>query len=70
MLDSKSRHGVYEISGDCVYDEMTGEFQAGIIVMTEVTNYTNLIKAQSEQNEQQFQLICETLPQMVCHPLN
>ena len=66
MLDSKSRHAVFEISGDCVYDEITGEFQAGIIVMTEVTSYTNIIKAQSEQNERQFQLMCETLPQMVC----
>ena len=65
ILDSKSRRRIYHVSGDCVLDEKTGEFQAGMIVLADVTWYTNIIKAQSEQNEQQFQLICETLPQMV-----
>ena len=69
LLDSKSRRRVYEILGRCIYDEQTGEFQAGVCALKDVTWYTELLKAQSEQNEQneqQFQLICETLPQMVC----
>ena len=69
ILDSKSRRKVFEVNGRCIYDEQTGEFQAGVCALKDVTWYTELLKAQSEQNEQneqQFQLICETLPQVVC----
>ncbi|CAD6574617.1 MAG: hypothetical protein ASARMPRED_006837 [Alectoria sarmentosa] len=65
IMDSQSRQKVFEISGQCVYDEKTGDFQAGVCALKDVTWYTELLKMQNEQNEQQFQLICETLPQMV-----
>ncbi len=71
MLDSHSRQKIYEIIGQCVYDEKTGDFQAAVCALKDVTWYTDLLKVQSEQNElneQQFQLICETLPQIVCNP--
>ena len=71
IMDSRKRQKVFEVVGQCVYDEKTGEFQAAVCALKDVTWYTNLLKAQSEQNEQneqQFQLICETLPQMVCNP--
>lgn len=68
VLDSKSKRRILEINGECVFDEKTGEYQAGLCVLTDVTWYTTFIKAQSDQNEQQFQLLCETLPQMVCLP--
>lgn len=70
MLDSHSRQKIYEVIGQCVYDEKTGDFQAAVAALKDVTWYTELLKVQSEQNEQnerQFQLICETLPQMVCN---
>lgn len=69
LMDSKMRQKVYEVVGQCVYDEKTGDFQAAVCALKDVTWYTELLKEQSEQNEQneqQFQLICETLPQMVC----
>lgn len=68
IMDSQSRRTVHEVSGQCVYDEKTGGFQAAVCVLKDVTWYTELLKVQSEQNErneQQFQLICETLPQIV-----
>lgn len=65
LIDSKYKRRILQISGSCVFDEKTGEYQAGICVITDVTWYTTMIKAQTEQNEQQFQLICEALPQMV-----
>ena len=68
IMDSQMRQKVYEVVGQCVYDEKTGDFQAAVCALKDVTWYTNLLKEQSEQNEQneqQFQLICETLPQMV-----
>lgn len=69
IMDSQMRQKVYEVVGQCVYDERSGEFQAAVCALKDVTWYTELLKVQSEQNEQneqQFQLICETLPQMVC----
>ena len=69
LMDSQMRQKVYEVLGQCVYDEKTGDFQAAVCALKDVTWYTELLKEQSEQNEQneqQFQLICETLPQMVC----
>lgn len=69
IMDSRMRQKVYEVVGQCVYDERTREFQAAVCALKDVTWYTDLLKVQSEQNEQneqQFQLICETLPQMVC----
>ena len=68
LMDSSMRQSVYEVVGQCVYDEKSGEFQAAVCSMTDVTWYTDLLKVQSEQNEQneqQFRLICETLPQIV-----
>ena len=65
VIDSRDTRGVYEVTGDCIYDEKTGEFQAGIIALKDVTWYIDLVKAQSEQSERKFQLICETMPQTV-----
>lgn len=69
IMDSQSRQRVLEVVGQCIYDENNGEFQAAVCAFKDVTWYTDLLKMhsqQNEQNEQQFQLICETLPQMVC----
>ena len=68
LMDSQMRQKVYEVIGQCVYDEKSGDFQAAVVALKDVTWYTDLLKAQSEQNkqnEQQFQIICEALPQMV-----
>lgn len=55
----------YEVSGKTIVDSKTGEFQAGIVTLKDVTEYTDMIKAQSEENDQQFQLICNSMPQML-----
>ena len=65
VIDSKQTRRVYEMSGDCLYDEKTGEFQAGICGLKDVTWCMDLVKAQSEQDERKFLLICEMLPQTV-----
>lgn len=57
--------GNFDVSGDGIYDETTGEFLAGILAFKDVTRYKNMIKAQNKQNEQQFQLVCDSLPQLL-----
>ncbi len=70
-IDYKQTRRVFEFSGDGIYDEQTGEFLAGIVAMKDVTWYMDVFKAQSEQEEKKFQLICECMPQTVstsaCH---
>ena len=36
-----------------------------MIALKDVTEYTDKLAAQTEETEQQFQLICDTMPQMV-----
>ena len=57
----------FDCSGEVIIDEGTGEFLAGMIVMADVTEYKDFIKAQHEENDQQFEMICDTMPQMVSH---
>ena len=69
MVDSQGRRRIFDVNGDGLYDEKTGEFLAGIVALNDVTEYTDMIKTQNEENEQQFQLICDTMPQMVRHTI-
>ena len=63
--DAQKRRAVYEVNGDGIYDPDTNEFLAGLVVLKDITEYTDLIRSQSEENEQQFQLICDTMPQLL-----
>ena len=65
LIDGQKRRLTYEINGKGAYDDKTGEFLAGVITMRDVTEYANIIKSQADQNEQQFELICDTMPQML-----
>lgn len=65
LIDARKKRRILQASGDCVFNKETGEYQAGICTVTDVTWLHDLIRSQSEQNDKQFQLICETLPQMV-----
>ena len=64
-IDHKGTRRVFEATGDGIHDEQTGEFLAGICAFTDVTWYIDVVKAQSEQDERKFQLICECMPQTV-----
>lgn len=55
----------YDVSGHPVFDEKTNEFFAGLVAFKDVTEYTEKIASQTAENEQQFQLICDTMPQML-----
>jgi PAS domain S-box-containing protein len=54
----------FDVSGHPVFDEKTNEFLAGMIAFKDVTEYTEQIASKSAENEEQFRLICNTMPQM------
>ena len=55
----------FDVSGYPVFDDKTNEFFAGLVAFKDVTEYTERIANQSAENERQFQLICDTMPQML-----
>ncbi|KKY25144.1 putative histidine kinase hhk6p [Phaeomoniella chlamydospora] len=55
----------YDVSGKPVFDEKTGEFLAGLIAFKDVTEYTEQIAIQDAENEARFELICNTMPQIL-----
>lgn len=66
MIESRTgKRSNYDVSGKPVFDEQTGEFFAGLIAFKDVTEYTERLASQNEENEQQFQLICNSMPQML-----
>ena len=65
MMSRKGEKSTWEASGEGIHDEKTGEFLGGILALKDVTKYDQIIKSQNEESEQQFQLICETMPQML-----
>jgi PAS domain S-box-containing protein len=65
MIDLRGKRRNYDVSGKPVFDEKTGEFFAGLVAFKDVTEYTEMLASQSEENEQQFQLICNSMPQML-----
>ena len=59
------KKSVYEVQGHPVMDEKTNEMFAGLISFKDVTEYTEKIATQAAETEQQFQLICDMMPQML-----
>ncbi|KAI4957605.1 hypothetical protein J4E86_004744 [Alternaria arbusti] len=56
---------VYEINGEPVFHEETGDFLGGIVIFKDITEYTKQIAAQIEENEKQFEYIANFMPVMV-----
>lgn len=65
IVDAEGNHLNFDVSGEGIHDEKTGEFLAGIVILQDVTEYTDIIKTQSRENAEQFELICDTMPQML-----
>ena len=55
----------YNLHGKGIFDRQKARFLAGLLIFQDITEYRNIIKEQSEQNEQQFQVVCDTLPQLL-----
>ncbi|KAF2468202.1 uncharacterized protein BDR25DRAFT_58603 [Lindgomyces ingoldianus] len=56
---------VYDVTGEPVLHDESGEFLGGIVIFKDVTEYTKRIAAQIEENERQFEYIANFMPVMV-----
>ena len=65
LIDAKANRRIFNVSGKPVFDDRNGEFLVGLITLRDVTDYTEKLAIQAAENEQQFELICDTIPQML-----
>lgn len=65
LKNKASKQSRYEVSGHPVFDDKTGEFFAGLVAFKDVTEYTDMIAKQTAESAAQFELICDTMPQMI-----
>jgi PAS domain-containing protein len=60
-----SRKLTYDCLGEAIRDTTTGEFLAGIVTCRDITSMTEQINEIKEKDEQRFQMICDSMPQMI-----
>jgi PAS domain-containing protein len=56
---------IFDVLGEAITDDTTGEFLAGVVTCRDITVMTEQINAIKEKEEQRFQLICDSMPQMI-----
>lgn len=56
---------VFEVHGEPIYDDRSGDFIGGIVIFKDVTEYTKRIAQQIQENERQFEYIANLIPIMV-----
>ena len=62
-FDREGKRIVYDISGQCLYDD-DGVFIGGITALKDVTDFAMQLQEQNDRNEQQFEVICDCMPQI------
>ena len=65
MYDANGKRHVFDVLGEAVRDDITGEFLAGVVTCRDVTGMTQMITQIKEQDEERFRLICDSMPQLV-----
>lgn len=65
LIDAEGRRRILDCSGEPIRDEATGEFLAGMVTAKDITDVTKQIRDIAEKNEQRFQVICDSMPQMI-----
>jgi hypothetical protein len=59
------RRLVFDCLGEALRDQHTGEFLAGILICRDITSMTEQMNEIKEKDEQRFELICDSMPQMI-----
>lgn len=65
MYDDEGKKIVYDVLGEAIRDDTTGEFLAGVVTGRDVTLMTEEISQIKQRDEERFRLICDTMPQLV-----
>lgn len=56
---------IFDVQGETICDNKTGEFLGGLVVFSDVTEFVVKIQSQKVENERQFEDITNMIPQMI-----
>lgn len=56
---------IFDCLGEAITDESTGEFLAGVVTCRDITKQMQEMTELKEKDEQRFEIICDSLPQML-----
>jgi len=59
------RRFIFDVDGETIVDEKTGEFLGGLVIFKDVTEFARTIAAQKVQNEREFEQITNLIPVMI-----
>lgn len=65
MFDETGKKVVFDVLGEAIRDDSTGEFLGGVTTGRDVTIITEEIEQIKERDEERFRLTCDTMPQLV-----
>ncbi|KLU88022.1 hypothetical protein MAPG_07009 [Magnaporthiopsis poae ATCC 64411] len=65
MYNQEGKKVVYDVLGEAIRDEVTGEFVAGVVTCRDVTKMAQMLATMRELEDEKFRLICDTMPQLV-----
>ena len=65
MYDADGSKVIFDVLGEAIRDDHTGEFLAGVVTGRDVTVMTEEISQIKKRDEERFRLICDTMPQLV-----
>lgn len=65
MYNQEGNKVVYDVLGEAIRDEVTGEFVAGVVTCRDVTKMAQMLATIRELEDEKFRLICDTMPQLV-----
>ncbi|KAL1878624.1 hypothetical protein VTK73DRAFT_7705 [Phialemonium thermophilum] len=65
MYDPEGKRLVFEVSGEVIRDDVTGDVLVGVVTAQDVTDVANMITQIKRQDDERFRLICDTMPQLV-----
>ncbi|TLS29677.1 hypothetical protein PpBr36_00850 [Pyricularia pennisetigena] len=65
MYNEDGQKVVFDVLGEAIRDEQTGEFLAGVIYCRDVSPMKQIINNMKELEDERFRLICDTMPQLV-----
>jgi hypothetical protein len=64
MIDRKGNKKVFDVGGKTIQDK-NGDFMAGLIWLRDVTEFKEKLSSEERRNEEQFRVMCDSMPQMV-----
>lgn len=56
---------IFDCLGEAITDDNTGEFLAGVVTCRDITKQMQELTELKEKDEQRFEIICDSLPQML-----